>query len=314
MSVYECLSVLEDALLTRDPARIALLTRALADALGATGAGVDRFGIWARFTVSEQTFRMRWVRPGTFLMGSPPDEVGRFEREGPQHAVTISRGLWLGEVPVTVGLWAAVGQRTPLPSGVVGTGRPELAMWHVSWVDCGVFCEALGECLPGLRPRLPTEAEREYACRAGTTTPTWLGGSASEGDDLRLAREIGARAEPHLPVGAGRPNPWGLYDMLGNVEEWCADGVPPEADAPRDSWGIHTYGAGAARRDPCSEGHWMKILRGSSSLSPPRIHRSAYRSAGERTLREFTVGLRLAGDAGGPRPDTAEPPPRGSRG
>ncbi|MBX2803507.1 MAG: formylglycine-generating enzyme family protein, partial [Myxococcales bacterium] len=112
--------------------------------------------------------RLRRIPPGRYLRGSPQSEEGRFDNEGPQHSVTISRGFWLGEVPVTQALWEAVMGENP--SHFEGPSRP---VERVSWKDAQAFCARLGERVAGLLPRLPTEADWEYACRAGTTGARW---------------------------------------------------------------------------------------------------------------------------------------------
>jgi formylglycine-generating enzyme required for sulfatase activity len=112
-------------------------------------------------------------------MGSPAGEAGRWDdREGPQHEVHIRRGLWLAETPVTQALWVAVMGTNP--SRFVSPDRP---VEQVSWDDCQGFIEKLNGLVPGLDARLPTEAEWEYACRADTTTATWMGDLDIRGDN-----------------------------------------------------------------------------------------------------------------------------------
>ena len=141
--------------------------------------GEDRHGLFAAFAVGppdravEQ--RMRWIPPGTFRMGSPKTERGRWRDEGPQHDVTLSRGYWLGETPVTQALWVAVMGENP--SRFRGEQPEDLQrpVERVSWDDCQGFLDRLNAQVPGLAARLPTEAEWERACRAGTTAATWVG-------------------------------------------------------------------------------------------------------------------------------------------
>ena len=132
--------------------------------------GWDHFGVFVGFGIGGVVRRMRWVPVGSFTMGSPAEETGRFEDEGPQHEVEIGQGFWLGETPVTQALWKAVMGNNP--SRFKSPDRP---VEQVSWQDCQEFCKKLNERVPGLDARLPSEAEWEYACRAGTTTATWLG-------------------------------------------------------------------------------------------------------------------------------------------
>src|SRR5262249_47451633 len=136
----------------------------------AAAAGRDRYGLWAAFEVEGVQQRLRWIPPGQFLMGSPPTEAGRWEDEGPQHRGTDTQGYGLGGTPVTQALGHAVMKSNP--SQFVSDDRP---VEQVSWDDCGVFIERLNRWLDGFETRLPTEAEWERACRAGTTAATWVG-------------------------------------------------------------------------------------------------------------------------------------------
>ena len=144
----------------------------------ASGWGRDEFGAWVDFRIAATTqsdaaeavtVRMRWVPAGTFLMGSPEDEEGRLDREGPQHEVTISNGFWMFDAPVTQELWKAVMGENP--SDFKGTDRP---VENVSWDDCQTFIERMNERFAGLNLGLPTEAEWEHACRGGTSTPRYV--------------------------------------------------------------------------------------------------------------------------------------------
>lgn len=175
----------------------------------ATDLGVDDHGLWAEVTVSDAAYRMRWIPPGEFVMGSPLDEEGRNNVEV-QHRVTLTRGFWLGETPVTQAFWEAVTGENP--SAFSDPARP---VERVSWRDCDEFPRRLGDGF-----RLPSEAEWEYACRAGSADArygplddvAWYGGnSADENDrDGRSTRKVATK----------QANRWGLYDMLGNVWEW----------------------------------------------------------------------------------------------
>jgi formylglycine-generating enzyme required for sulfatase activity len=167
-----------------------------------------------------------FIPPGTFRMGSPTNEVDRYDWEGPQTAVTIRRGFWMGKFEVTQGEYLAVMGNNP--SYFTGdTNRP---VEMVSWADATAYCEALtqreraaGRIATNSVYRLPTEAEWEYACRGGTST------RFSYGDDPGYTKLTlyawyydNSGGETH-PVGQKLPNPWGLYDMHGNVYEWCQD-------------------------------------------------------------------------------------------
>ncbi len=267
-----------------------------APASWATDYGADEFGPWAEFTVSGAdrspvTQRMRWIAPGSFLMGSPEDEEGRDGadtewNEGPQHQVTLTKGYWLFDTPVTQELWTAVMGENP--SRFEAPKRP---VEQVSWDDTARFLAKLNALVPGLHLILPTEAQWEYACRAGTTTPNYAGHSD-------VAPEIAwhyenSEHQTH-PVKQKRINPWGLYDMLGNVWEWCADDM-------------REYEAGAVTDPTGSLDSARRALRGGSWYDNARGVRAAYRFAYDRENRLYYTGFRCARVRAGAEP--AEPGP-----
>ena len=182
----------------------------------------DPSGIYADVVFSEAQvrFRMRWIEPGTFTMGSPDDEVGRQDHEGPQHQVTLTQGFWLADTPCTQAVYAAVMGTSP--SRFKGADRP---VEEVSWDDAQEFLQRINERLPGSAFMLPTEAQWEYAARAGTTAArygaldaiAWYGGNG-EGQTHSVKQK--------------QPNAWGLYDTLGNVWEWTQDGAEQRPLAP----------------------------------------------------------------------------------
>ena len=198
-----------------------------------------------RAVAMEAPTNMVFIPPGTFRMGSPTNEVHRYDWEGPQTAVTVSRGYWMWKFEVKQGEYLAVtGSNPSFLNGVrefwdgscqcstnrdFGTdlNRP---VETVSWDDATAYCAALtqrerlaGRIAPNSLYRLPTEAEWEYACRAWTST------RFSYGDDLGYKNLTNyawygdnSDGQTH-PVGQKLPNPWGLHDMYGNVFEWCQD-------------------------------------------------------------------------------------------
>jgi formylglycine-generating enzyme required for sulfatase activity/tRNA A-37 threonylcarbamoyl transferase component Bud32 len=216
-----------------------------------------------------------WCPPGTFLMGSPPGEVGRLGRET-QHRVTLTKGFYLGAYEVTQAQWRAVMGNDP--SYFQGDDRP---VEQVNWYDCQDFCRKLGE-QDGKRYRLPTEAEWEYACRAGSTRVYWSGNGVEELKKVGWASydRIRGSARETKPVGSFQPNAWGLYDMHGNVFEWCQDWYNP------DSAGDTTDPQGV------NKGIY-RVLRGGSWWVDPGQCRSAYSGWDRPDVRRYEYGCRV---------------------
>lgn len=166
------------------------------------------------FTTETAEIALLWVQPGTFLMASPFGSDDDTE-------VTFTRGYWLGRTEVTQEQWRAVMENLPSPSFFKGSDRP---VENISWQSAMEFCRkvtdrerAAGRLPPGYEYTLPTEAQWEYACRAGTTGPY-------AGDLMAMAwYEPNGGNQTH-PVAQKKPNAWGFYDMHGNVGEWCRDG------------------------------------------------------------------------------------------
>ena len=167
-------------------------------------------------TVNGVEFAFRWCPPGAFMMGSPDDEEGRDDDET-LHEVTLTKGFWMMETEVTQKQWNAV-----MESSLSVFKGDDLPVEMVSWNICQKFCEKTGF-------QLPTEAQWEYACRAGSTT-AYFWGNALNGDKANCDGNQpcgttinGKFLEKTTPVGSYEPNAWGLYDMHGNVWEWCQD-------------------------------------------------------------------------------------------
>ena len=270
---------------------------------------------------------MSYIPSGEFMMGSPPDETGRTEDEGPQHRVNITRPFWMGKYEITnaqfdafvkatayittaekdgVGIgwdttqkkWAAVGGvtwRKPgfpwEPEGRLG----DLPVVMVSWDDATAFCKWLSG-VAGETIALPTEAQWEYACRAGGTTQYWWGDSqqsacqfANVFNQENKGKWINWDAFPCsdgyvglAPVGSFQPNAFGLHDTTGNVYEWCAD------------WYDEGYYALSPKEDPAGSAAGSdRVSRGGGWGGGPVISRSAGRGWGAPGSGG-SLGFRLA--------------------
>jgi formylglycine-generating enzyme required for sulfatase activity len=183
-------------------------------------------------TIKDIEYAFRWCPPGTFMMGSPRDEPQRVENET-QHQVTLSRGFWMLETEVTQEMWESVMGRNPshFKSG-------KLPVESISWNDCQEYIKKLNElgiAPTGFKFSLPTEAQWEYACRAGTTTAFYFGDTLNR----EQANFGGGRRGRTSEVGSFPANAWGLRDMHGNVAELCLDwyGNYP-SDAATDPTGL----------------------------------------------------------------------------
>ena len=186
-------------------------------------------------TINGAEFAFRYCPPGTFTMGSPETEAERWESES-ERQTTLTRGFWIQETETTQAQWEALTGKNP--SFFKGSNRP---VEQISWDDCQGFVESLNAAKvapEGATFALPTEAQWEYACRAGTTTPFPFG-SILNGTHAHCTggapygtKETGPCIDETRDVGSYPPNPWGIYDMCGNVYEWCADwyGDYPEGD------------------------------------------------------------------------------------
>ena len=223
------------------------------------------------------TMEFVWIEPGTFMMGSPASEEDR--NEGPQHEVTINRGFYLGKYEVTQGQWESVMGTTPWSVEKRVQSNPQHPAAYISWDDMQEFIQQLNETAGAVLYRLPTEAEWEYACRAGTMT-LW-----SFGEDEGQLGEYAWYRDNNSPdgtkaVGQKRPNPWGLYDMHGNVWEWC-----------QNWWGSYTSDSQVDPPGPASGS--ARVLRGGSFVHPAQHVRSAHRFYIAPSSRFPDLGARL---------------------
>ncbi len=218
--------------------------------------------------------KFQYIPWGSFLMGSPEDDPDRDGDEVPQHPVKITKGFYLATTEVTQKHWKTVMGEQNNPSDFKGDDLP---IENVSWNDAVEFCRKLST-KEGKTYRLPTEAEWEYACRAGTTT------RYNTGDDENALKEAGwydnnSDWKTH-PVGQKKPNIWGLYDMHGNVSEWCQDGYGP-------------YPTGMAIAPKVAgDGARYLVSRGGCWVTLARIARSAFRGRNTPGDRPSCIGIR----------------------
>ncbi|MFM6324973.1 MAG: SUMF1/EgtB/PvdO family nonheme iron enzyme [Microcystis panniformis] len=259
------------------------------------------------------TLEMVAIPGGTFLMGTEDEEIERlvkkfnwegFRRERPQHEVTVPP-FFMGKYPITQAQWKAIASRTDLKVKQDLDLKPAYFKYRphsdrrpveqVSWYDAVEFCARLSKLKEGREYRLPSEAEWEYACRAGTTTPFYFGETitgelANYNASKTYAGEAkGEYRQQTTPVGQFPPNAFGLYDMHGNVWEWCAD-----------TWHNNYDGA------PTDGSVWIENdndnrspLRGGSWFFNPNNCRSAYRNnLSRRVSFNYNYGFRVVCGAG----------------
>ena len=237
------------------------------------------------------TLEMVIIRGGTFMMGSPLSEKERRDYESPQHLVTVAP-FFMGKYPITQAQWQAVSSLdkverdiNPDPSSFKGDNRP---VEQISWYDAVEFCKRLS-IATSREYRLPSEAEWEYACRAGTTTPFHFGETITtdlanyNGNYIYANAPKGIYRQTTTPVGQFPANAFGLCDMHGNILEWCADHWHSNYDgAPSDGRAWLTN----------KEKH-SRLLRGTSCHKSPSICRSAHRRGVDPSYRETLIGFRV---------------------
>jgi formylglycine-generating enzyme required for sulfatase activity len=231
--------------------------------------------------------KMVLIPAGEFTMGSPDSDSDARSGEKPQHRVRITKPFYLGTTEVTQGQYEKVMGKNP---SFVKEPSPDAAVQNVSWNDAQEFCRKLselaGEKTAGRRYRLPTEAEWEYACRAGSTEKYCYGDDKSRLGDYAWYEKNFGNSFRYL-VGQKTPNAWGLYDMHGNVWEWCAD------------WYDSKYYANSPTDDPMgpTEGSF-RVFRGGGWSAPAEFCRSAdrYDCYDQAPLkdRNSSLGLRVA--------------------
>ena len=224
------------------------------------------------------------IPAGKFLMGSPRTEKGQDSDESPQREVTISKPFYVGVTEVTQSQWKALMGTEPWSGQTDEKSVADRAASRITWNDAAAFCRALSE-KSGRSVRLPTEAEWEYACRAGSKTRFYYGDDASYaklGNYAWHTSNVGGTGEAYAhAVARKNPNAWGLYDMHGNVWEWCRD------------WYAGSY-AKAESTDPKGPSSGLdRVHRGGSWITEPMVCRSASRSKRSPGSRSNSVGLRV---------------------
>ena len=238
---------------------------------------------------------------GTFLMGAPKDEPEFYEDEAPQHEVTVS-DFFISKYPITQAQWRAVATQLPQinielnPDPSDFQGNENCPVEQVSWFEAVEFCDRLS-VKTGREYRLPTEAEWEYACRAGTTTPFYFGETLSSklanynwDSNYNNGPKGGDRQTSQTsPVGNFPANAFGLYDMHGNVYEWCLDtwhGSYSEKPEELKKSGNIPWVSGDEKEE-------RRLLRGGSWVTLPRHCRSAYRYYSRPGVRLSSIGFRI---------------------
>ncbi len=248
------------------------------------GGGLDHddIGLFTDLIIKGITQRCRWMTPGIFLMGSPTSEKERYDNEG-QHQVTLTQGYWLADTACTQALWRAVMGENP----ACFRGNENNPVEMVSWEDVHKFIKQLNRLIPGLAAQLPTEAQWEYACRAGTITPFSFGDNITpgqvnyDGNTPYAGGKKGLYREKTVPVKSLPANPWGLYEMHGNIWEWCADWYDDYPEMPVT--------------DPAgSETGSSRVLRGGSWSNIGWRTRSANRGWYAPVNLDYYIGFRFA--------------------
>ena len=257
---------------------------------------------------------MQWIPPGEFYMGSPDEEIDEicevygwfgdsddqytpyFKSEAPRHRVRITRGFWIGCYEVTWAQWHAVMQGNPSLSTYdtdgVPSGLEKCPVTGVTWNECRDFAETLSRA-SGFTCRLPTEAQWEYVCRAGTTSRFVWGDEFTQEAGYCNIENIGllpgndewrslVSEDGSMPVGSFPPNPWNLYDLHGNVCEWCRD------------WYSATYYSSCPEEDPIGpESGTERVIKGGGYNSDQDSSRCATRNSSGSSKGFGDTGFRI---------------------
>jgi formylglycine-generating enzyme required for sulfatase activity len=251
----------------------------------ASDFGADEYGIYAEFSVKGVVQRMRWIPPGKFMMGSPESEA-EGETNETQHEVILTQGFWLADTACTQELWEAVMGENPSSFKDDPHNPVEQVSWEMIRSEDG-FLERLNAAVPGLYSCLPTESQWEYAARAGNATSFWwkhplTTDQANYNGQYSMVDKVdGGYRRKTVPAKYFKRNAWGLWQMHGNVWEWCEDWI---GDYPKGTV-IDPVGppTGASR-----------VLRGGGWGDIGRYLRSAYRDFDQPSCAWYLNGFRLA--------------------
>ena len=235
-----------------------------------------------KYYINTVDIKLAYIPPGEFMMGSPTTELARSEVEGPQHLVRITHGFYISTTEITQSQYSEI--MIENPSRFIGQNNP---VERVLWNEAVEFCKKLSK-KEGRIYRLPTEAEWEYVCRADTTTPFHTGQTIST-DQANFHGEIvygdnpkGINRNNTLPVGSFSPNDFGIYDMHGNVWEWCND------------WFDDNYYDKSPTSDPQGPSSGKNhVLRGGSYFFAARPCRSAFRLKYDPIMGKVSFGFRI---------------------
>ena len=247
----------------------------------ASSFGQDKYGYWANLRIKEQEQCFRWIEAGEFMMGSPEDEAERYDDET-LHKVRLTEGYWFADTPCTQELWQLIMDTNP--SKYKGVNLP---VETVSWNDANSFIRKLNNLIGEEIFNLPTEAQWEYACRAGTKTAFAFYDFydidnhidiVTYSNLMNFSGNFGKTAE----VKSLYRNNWGLYQMHGNVWEWC-----------RDYYGEYDIAKGVTINPIGQKKGDSRVLRGGSEYDVVWLCRSAARFFESPTERDHDNGFRL---------------------
>lgn len=226
-----------------------------------------------------------WCVPGSFMMGASTDDPDGANDEFPQHQVTFAQGFWISKYPVTQGQWKKVMGTNPSTFQGGGLGNTDnRPVEHVTWDDAQSFIAALNAANPNLGFRLPSEAEWEYACRAGTTSRFYWGDDPGNVQVSNYAWYEDNSGNHTHDVGTRLPNLWSIFDMSGHVYEWVQDSWSDYSVTPTD---------GSAYDEPDGP-DTARMMRGGSFANQPFRCRSSARAVWLQNSTGDNLGFRLA--------------------